>query len=129
MSVVYALATPPVKSAICIFRVSGKGCHKHIKALFGLDLFEPRRFYLSNFYDGGVVIDKVGLIVFKGPESYTGEDSFEVYSHGSLGIMSLAVDVFKSVGFDEAAPGEFTKRAFLNEKISLNEAESLSDLI
>ena len=63
------------------------------------------------------------------PNSYTGEDSFEVYAHGSLGIMSSFVDLFKSVGFDEAAGGEFTKRAFLNNKISLNEAESLGDLI
>jgi len=129
MSIVFALATPPVKSAICIFRVSGKGCHKHIKPFFGLDSFEPKKFYLTKFYDADVLIDKVGLLVFEGPNSYTGEDSFEVYAHGSLGVMSLVVDVFKKSGFDEAPAGEFTKRAFLNEKISLNEAESLSDLI
>ena len=129
MSIVFALATPPVKSAICIFRVSGKGCHKYIKPFFGLDDFEPKKFYLTKFRDVDVLIDKVGLLIFEGPESYTGEDSFEVYAHGSLGVMSLAVDVFKKWGFDEAPPGEFTKRAFLNEKISLNEAESLSDLI
>jgi tRNA modification GTPase len=129
MSIVFALATPPVKSAICIFRVSGKGCHKHIKHFFGLNDFEPKKFYLTKFKDVDVLIDKIGLLVFEGPESYTGEDSFEVYAHGSLGVMSLVVDVFKKADFDEAPPGEFTKRAFLNEKISLNEAESLSDLI
>ena len=67
--------------------------------------------------------------MFKGPESYTGEDSFEVYAHGSLGVMSLIVDLFDSKGFDQASPGEFTKRAFINDKINLNEAESLSDFI
>ena len=69
------------------------------------------------------------MILFKGPESYTGEDSFEIYAHGSLGVMSLIVDLFDSKGFDQASPGEFTKRAFINDKINLNEAESLSDFI
>jgi tRNA modification GTPase len=75
------------------------------------------------------LVDTVGLVFFRGPDSYTGEDSFEVYAHGGLGVMALVVDVFKGVGFDEAAPGEFTKRAFLNNKISLNEAESVVDVI
>ena len=76
-----------------------------------------------------VIVDSVGVVFFKGPESYTGEDSFEVYAHGGLGVMSLIVDVFKGLGFDEAPPGEFTKRAFLNNKISLNEAEAVVDII
>ena len=77
----------------------------------------------------GNLVDTVGLVFFTGPNSYTGEDSFEVYAHGGLGVMALVVDVFKDIGFDEAAPGEFTKRAFLNNKISLNEAESVVDVI
>ena len=75
------------------------------------------------------MVDKAGLLVFKGPNSYTGEDSFEVYAHGSLAVMSSFVTLFKGVGFDEAAGGEFTKRAFLNNKMSLNEAEALVDFI
>ena len=129
MSVVYALATPAVKSAICIFRVSGEGCHDYISEIFGLDSPQPRRFLLCDLKSNETFIDRVGLILFKGPESYTGEDSFEVYAHGSLGVMSLIVDLFDSKGFDQASPGEFTKRAFINDKISLNEAESLSDFI
>ena len=129
MSVVYALATPAVKSAICIFRVSGKGCHNYISEIFGLDNPQPRRFLLCDLKNNETFIDRVGLILFKGPESYTGEDSFEVYAHGSLGVMSLIVDLFDSKGFDQASPGEFTKRAFINGKINLNEAESLSDFI
>ena len=129
MSVVYALATPAVKSAICIFRVSGEGCHDYISEIFGLDSPQPRRFLLCDLKNNETFIDRVGLILFKGPESYTGEDSFEVYAHGSLGVMSLIVDLFDSKGFDQASPGEFTKRAFINDKINLNEAESLSDFI
>ena len=130
MSIVFALATPPAKSAICIFRVSGSGCLEKIKALTGSSPNKPRTFYLKTLLnkDGGLV-DRVGMVFFKGPESYTGEDSFEIYAHGGLGVMALIVDVFKGVGFEEAAPGEFTKRAFLNNKISLNEAESVVDVI
>jgi tRNA modification GTPase len=130
MSVVFALATPPAKSAICVFRVSGSGCLDKLKTLTGSVPQKPRTFYLRPFLDkNGNLVDTVGLIFFRGPDSYTGEDSFEVYAHGGLGVMSLVVDVFKDIGFDEAAPGEFTKRAFLNNKISLNEAESVVDVI
>jgi len=129
MSVVFALATPPAKSAICVFRVSGSGCLKKLKYLFGKEDFKFGRFYVNDLFNKKSVIDRVGLIVFKGPGSYTGEDSFEVYAHGGLGVMSSIIGAFKAVGFDEAPGGEFTKRAFLNNKISLNEAEAVSDLI
>ena len=129
MSVVFALATPPAKSAICIFRVSGSGCHKGLKLLTNKDSFEHGRFFLSSIFDKGSLVDRAGLVVFEGPNSYTGEDSFEVYAHGGLGVMASVVSAFKGVGFDEATPGEFTKRAFLNNKITLNEAESVADLI
>ena len=129
MQSVFALATPPAKSAICVFRVSGEGCHNQLAKIINNKHFEVGRFHVREFFSKSGLVDKAGLVVFKGPNSYTGEDSFEVYAHGSLGIMSSFVDLFKSVGFDEAAGGEFTKRAFLNNKISLNEAESLGDLI
>ena len=130
MHPVFALATPPAKSAICIFRVSGEGCLVGAyQKLLKTKSFEPGRFHVRGFYNGDRLVDKAGLLVFKGPNSYTGEDSFEVYAHGSLAVMSSFVSLFKSVGFDEAAGGEFTKRAFLNNKMSLNEAEALVDFI
>ena len=130
MSVVFALATPPAKSAICIFRVSGPGCLSKIPELTGSPLEKNKKFYLRSVKNkSGDIVDRVGIISFKGPDSYTGEDSFEVYAHGGLGVMSMLVDIFKSLGFDEAPPGEFTKRAFLNNKISLAEAEAVVDLI
>ena len=129
MSTVFALATPPAKSAICVFRVSGNGCHKQLKKLLNNKSFDVGRFQVRGFFYDGVLIDKAGLLVFEKPNSYTGEDSFEVYAHGSLGVMTSLIGLFKSVGFEEAAGGEFTKRAFLNNKISLNEAESIADLI
>ena len=129
MSVVYALATPPAKSAICIFRVTGDGCHKSLKKIFSRNSFTPNRFYVEILLSKKGPIDKVGVVVFKGPKSYTGEDSFEVHAHGGLAVMSEIVDLFRGLGFDEAAGGEFTKRAFLNNKITLDEAEAVSDII
>ena len=129
MSIVYALATPASKSAICIFRVTGAGCLDHLSVLFGRSDMAPRVFSVLPFYNSCVLVDTVGVIVFNGGKSYTGEDSFEVHAHGGLGVMSLIADAFDSMGFDEAPPGEFTKRAFLNNKIDLNEAESVLDVI
>ena len=129
MSVIYALATPPAQSAICVFRVSGKGCLDALPKLFSSDLVEPRYFYKTEMLDKGSFVDSVAVVFFKGPKSFTGEDSFEVYAHGGLAIMSRIVEVFDDLGFEEAQPGEFSKRAFLNNKISLSQAEAVSDLI
>ena len=129
MSVVFALATPPAKSAICVFRVSGAGCLGGLSKLINGSKYSVGSFHVRSFFGVSGLIDRAGLVVFEGPNSYTGEDSFEVYAHGGLGVMSSFVSAFKSVGFEEAAGGEFTKRAFLNNKISLQEAEAVVDLI
>ena len=129
MSSVFALATPATRSALCVFRVSGPGCLAAFDSIFTQALGEPRKFYQRSLMDGSIVVDTVGVIFFEGPSSYTGEDSFEIYAHGGLAVMGSIVDLFKSVGFDEAGPGEFTKRAFLNGKLSLSEAESVVDVI
>jgi tRNA modification GTPase len=129
LSVVFALATPPAQSAICVFRVSGKGCLDAVEKIFNKPVQKHKTFCIRKLLHQGRVVDEVGVITFSGPNSYTGEDAFEVYGHGGLGVMSLIVEALKGVGFEEAAPGEFTKRAFLNDKLSLNEAESVADVI
>ena len=129
MSIVYALATPPVKSAICVFRVSGQDCLRFLPELFSSKLDEPRYFYKTEMYSKGFFVDSVAVVFFKGPKSFTGEDGFEVYAHGGLAVMSKIVEAFTDLGFQEAGPGEFSKRAFLNNKISLSQAEAVSDLI
>ena len=129
MSVVFALATPPAKSAICVFRVSGAGCLGGLSRLIKGSEYAIGSFHVKSFFGATGLIDKAGLVVFSGPNSYTGEDSFEVYAHGGLGVMSSFVKAFRDVGFEEAVGGEFTKRAFLNNKISLHEAEAVVDLI
>ena len=129
MSIVYALATPPAQSAICVFRVSGEGCLDALPELFSSRLEEPRFFYKTEMLNKGCFVDSVAVVFFKNPRSFTGEDSFEVYAHGGLVVMSKVVEAFDAVGFKEAQPGEFSKRAFLNNKISLSQAEAVSDLI
>ena len=129
MSIVYALATPPAQSAICVFRVSGQDCLRFLPELFSSKLDEPRYFYKTEMYSKGFFVDSVAVVFFKGPKSFTGEDSFEVYAHGGLAVMSKIVEAFADLGFQEAGPGEFSKRAFLNNKISLSQAEAVSDLI
>ena len=129
MSVVFALATPPAKSAICVFRISGAGCLRGLSKLIKGSKYAVGSFHVKSFFGASGLIDKAGLVVFSGPNSYTGEDSFEVYAHGGLAVMSSFVKAFREVGFEEAVGGEFTKRAFLNNKISLHEAEAVVDLI
>jgi tRNA modification GTPase len=129
LSVVYALATPASKSALCVFRVSGPGCLDGLQKMFSSPLGEPRKFYRRSVFYNDSLVDDVGVVFFKAPSSYTGEDSFEIYAHGGFAVMRSVVDLFKSLGFDEAGPGEFTKRAFINGKLSLNEAESVVDTI
>jgi len=97
--------------------------------MFSSPLGEPRWFYRRSVFYNGSLVDNVGVVFFKAPSSYTGEDSFEIYAHGGFAVMRSVVDLFKSLGFDEAGPGEFTKRAFINGKLSLNEAESVVDTI
>ena len=129
MSIVYALATPPAQSAICVFRVSGQDCLRFLPELFSSKLDEPRYFYKTEMYSKGFFVDSVAVVFFKGPKSFTGEDGFEVYAHGGLAVMSKIVEAFTDLGFQEAGPGEISKRAFLNNKISLSQAEAVSDLI
>ena len=78
MSVVFALATPPAKSAICVFRVSGSGCFDGLSKLIKGSGYDFGSFHLKSFFGVDGLVDKAGLVVFKGPNSYTGEDSFEV---------------------------------------------------
>ena len=129
MSIIYALATPPAQSAICVFRVSGAGCLDALPRLFNSKLVEPRYFYKTEMLNKSDFVDSVAVVFFREPKSFTGEDGFEVYAHGGLAVMSKIVEAFDAVGFEEAQPGEFSKRAFLNNKMSLSQAEAVSDLI
>ena len=126
---IFALATPVAQSALAIFRISGKGCLNVFNSVLSKPINNYREVSLRTISFGGVLIDHCSVVFYKGPKSFTGEDSIEVFCHGGLPVIRGLTSVFLNLGFEEAAPGEFSKRAFENEKISLNEAEAIADLI
>ena len=126
---IVALATPPGKAGVAIVRISGKDAHKILKTIAKCDSdFLPRYMYLKDIYVGDIV-DNALLVYFKAPNSYTGEDVAEIQCHGGYFIAQQVINTCKTLGARMAEPGEYSKRAFLNGKISVDQAEGIIDLI
>ena len=126
---IFALATPVAQSAIAVFRVSGEGCCQKFNTVISKPVSDYRRVFLRDVVWKGALIDRCSIIYYSGPKSYTGEDSVEIFCHGGLSVIRSLTEVFLSLGFREAGPGEFSRIAFENGKLSLNEAEAVVDLI
>ena len=129
---IYALSSGPGIAGISVIRVSGSETSKVIKSLTGKKLPHPRVATVRkiNKIKDNELIDEGIIIWFPGPNSYTGEDMAEFHVHGSKAVIdSLHATISTIDGCRLAEPGEFTKLAFLNGKISLLKAESISDLI
>ena len=131
-----AIATPPVPSAIGILRVSGEGAIEAASAVFRaasgrpLAACESRRLvYGTLLGPDGAPIDQVLATISRAPHSYTGEDTAELQCHGSPAVLAMALEALFAQGVRQAGPGEFTKRAFLNGKLDLTQAEAVVDLI
>ena len=124
-----AIATPPGRGGIGIVRASGAHLDRVIEGLVGRSL-RPRVATAVTFHDAnGAPID-VGLaLFFPAPNSYTGESVVEFHGHGSPAALRLVLARCVELGAQLAEPGEFTKRAFLNGKLDLAQAESVADLI
>ncbi len=130
---IVAIATAPGRGGIGVVRVSGPHLGPFIYALLGRSL-EPRHATYCRFPDAtGEVIDQGIALYFVGPASYTGEDVLELQGHGGPAILQQLLNRCLSVGalfnIRIASPGEFTLRAFLNDKIDLAQAEAIADLI
>ncbi|TXI20952.1 MAG: tRNA uridine-5-carboxymethylaminomethyl(34) synthesis GTPase MnmE [Nitrosomonas sp.] len=126
---IVAIATPPGRGGVGVIRISGKNLVKLIEAILGKQL-KPRHAHLSQFLDSdNRVIDQGIALYFPAPNSYTGEDVLELQGHGGPAIMNLLLNRCLAVGARLAQPGEFTLRAYLNNKIDLIQAESVADLI
>ena len=124
-----AIATPPGKGGIGIVRISGPDASRIAKEISRKET-EPRVATLVNFYDScDRPIDQGLLIHFRGPHSYTGEDLVELQGHGGPIVMDLLLKAAIEQGARQAGPGEFSQRAFLNDKIDLVQAEAIADLI
>ncbi len=127
---IVANATPLIPSAVSIVRISGKNALNIGKKIFRKDNLEPRKVYYGKFYSHtGEVIDEGLLIFFKAPNSFTGEDVIELHTHGSVPVIKKIIEEAIFYGARFAKPGEFTKRAFLNGKIDLTQAEAIAQLI
>lgn len=128
---IVAVSTPPGFGAISIVRLSGPESLKIARKFFVASRGEilPRYATFGKIFDGKELIDEVILIYYKAPESYTGEDMVEINCHGSPYIVEQIVRLSLHSGARAAEPGEFTKRAFLNGKMELTQAEAVADLI
>jgi tRNA modification GTPase len=124
-----AVATAPGRGGIGVVRISGRNLVNTCISLFGQAL-SPRHATYSSFLDAdGSVIDQGIAIYFPAPHSYTGEDVLELQGHGGTAVLNLLLKRCLVLGARLAQPGEFTQRAFLNNKLDLVQAESVADLI
>ena len=128
-STICAIATAPGRGGVGILRISGPKVTAIATQILG---FEPttRLAHTSSFLDlDGSIIDTGIAILFKGPNSYTGEDVLELQGHGSAPLLGEILGRVLSLGAQMAKPGEFTERSFLNGKMDLAQAEAVADLI
>ena len=128
---IIALATPPLKSALALIRLSGKDCFEIVSKVFSKDLrnLTKREAFVGQIRTDEKIIDDVVLVAYKGPRSFTGEDSVEIICHGSMLIANQIIKEILSKGARLATNGEFSQRAFLNNKIDLVQAEAINDVI
>lgn len=126
---IFALSTP-VGGAIALLRASGNNLLPILKQIFSGKI-ETGKMNYGHLIDpeSGKKIDSCMVSFFKSPHSYTGEDVFELNLHGSYAIVRAAYDLLHNCGMREAQPGEFTKRAFVNGKIDLVQADAVMDLV
>ncbi len=129
-----ALATPPGQGALGVIRLSGTHALAIADGVFLPAKLSDARGYTLHFGKvaqpgSGEIIDEVLASVFRGPRSYTGEDTVEFSGHGSPFILGQILEVLLTAGARLAQPGEFTQRAFLNGKLDLAQAEAVADLI
>lgn len=125
-----AIATPPGRGGICIIRISGADVPQLAEKILG-KCPRPRYAQYAKFHDGAanLVIDDGIAIYFPGPASFTGEDVLELQGHGGSIVSNMILTAALHAGARVARPGEFSERAFLNNKLDLVQAEAVADLI
>ena len=130
---IVALATPPMKSALAIIRLSGDDCFEIVSKCFSKSIvgLKERTILVGSISDkkANHKIDDVVLCAYKGPKSFTGEDSVEIICHGSTLISTEIIEILLQNGARLATNGEFSSRAFIHQKIDLIQAESINDAI
>ena len=128
---IVALATPPLKSALGIVRLSGDDVFDVVSKCFSKDLrdIKEKTILYGHIIDNDEKIDDVVLLAYKGPKSFTGEDSVEIICHGSPLIYKQIIETCIKNGARMATNGEFSSRAYMHNKIDLVQAEAINDVI
>ena len=127
-----AIATPAGQGAIGVIRCSGQNVISKVNPLFkgkNLEQAATHTVHYGSIKDNDKILDDVVVTVFKGPQSYTGEDVVEISCHGSPFVLKNVMEALLNANIRHADPGEFTLRAFLNGKMDLSQAEGVADLI
>ena len=128
---IVALATPPMKSALAIVRLSGDDVFEVVSKCCTKDLkdIKERTILYASIVENNEKIDDVILLAYKGPKSFTGEDSVEIICHGSPLVAKQIIEVCLKCGARMATNGEFSSRAFMHSKIDLVQAEAINDVV
>lgn len=124
-----AIATPIGTGGVGVIRISGDKTYEILKKIYNKTALEAGRISHGWILDGEKKIDEVLVLPFKKPHSYTGEDVVEIHCHGGINVVKNILDLIIKNGARIAEKGEFTKRAFLNKKMDLSQAEAVADLI
>lgn len=124
-----AISTPLGTGGVGIIRISGDKSFEIISKIFSKPNLKAGNIAFGEITDEGKIIDEVLVLPFKSPKSYTGEDVIEIHCHGGINVVRNVLDVVLKNGARPAERGEFTKRAFLNKKMDLSQAEAVLDLI
>lgn len=129
METIVALATPAGNSGVAVIRLSGEKSKDILKSIIKENIdFKPRYMYLKKIYCDNIVDDAL-VVYFQAPNSYTGEDVVEIQSHGGYFLAQKIIEKCLQLGAIMATPGEFSKRAFINGKMSIDQAEGVMDII
>ncbi len=133
---IVALSTPYGKSAIAVIRISGKNAlniaydiSESVKSKNNINNFKSHKTYHVDIKDDNTIIDNILMLIMKSPNTYTTEDTVELYIHGSIPIIERVINLIIKKGARLASKGEFTYRAYINGKIDISEAMAIHDLI
>ncbi len=124
-----AISTSLKEGAISIVRISGEDTFSIIKEISDIKKIEANKIKYGHIFDDGEMLDEVLISFFVGPKSFTREDMAEINCHGGVYVTRAILNLLLSKGCRLAEPGEFSKRAYLNGRIDLSQAESINDLI
>lgn len=124
-----AISTPIATGGVGVIRISGDKAFEIAKKISNKSEFVPNYITHAWILEGDKKVDEVLILPFKNPRSYTGEDVIEIHCHGGVNIVKKVLELTIANGARQAERGEFTKRAFLNKKMDLSQAEAVADLI